>query len=218
MSPQYGELRPTSGWDRFTSLGYPCKFRPVSRLGSITARHIVVGVSQTLRRWTEGATYIRQGDHHVGHWPTFLVRVTLLQITSLNARNAGWNRDLANSITVNILEVLISVLVHRCTKKYCRYYFGFERPSEMCQSRKDNSFNKIMNSHNLLIYFCCINWYTLLPKLIMSALWNRTGWDFFALWFLSSFFLFFIPRLISAAADWMSTILLHMHFVALVRM
>ena len=30
-----------------------------------------VGVSQTLRRGTEGATYIRQGDHHVGHWPTF---------------------------------------------------------------------------------------------------------------------------------------------------
>jgi len=32
---------------------------------------IVVGVSQTVRRWTEGATYIRQGGHHVGHWPTF---------------------------------------------------------------------------------------------------------------------------------------------------
>jgi len=31
----------------------------------------VLGVSQTLRRWTEGATYIRQGDHHVGHRPTF---------------------------------------------------------------------------------------------------------------------------------------------------
>jgi len=31
----------------------------------------VVGVSQTLRRWTEGATCIRQGDHQVGHWPTF---------------------------------------------------------------------------------------------------------------------------------------------------
>ena len=29
--------------------------------------------SQTLWRWTEGATYIRQGGHHVGHWPTFLV-------------------------------------------------------------------------------------------------------------------------------------------------
>jgi len=34
---------------------------------------LVVGVSQTLRRWTEGATYIRQGGHHVRHWPTFLV-------------------------------------------------------------------------------------------------------------------------------------------------
>jgi len=31
----------------------------------------VLGVSQTLRRWREGATYIRQGGHHVGHWPTF---------------------------------------------------------------------------------------------------------------------------------------------------
>ena len=34
---------------------------------------LVVDVSQILRHWTEGATYIRQGGHHVGHWPTFLV-------------------------------------------------------------------------------------------------------------------------------------------------
>jgi len=33
----------------------------------------VVSVSQTLRRWTEGVTYVRQGDHHVGHCATFLV-------------------------------------------------------------------------------------------------------------------------------------------------
>ena len=47
--------------------------------------------------------------------------------------------------------------------------------------------------------------------LIMAALWNRTGHYIFALWFLS-FFLssFFYPRLISAATDWMSTILRHM--------
>jgi len=31
----------------------------------------VVIVSQTLRRSIEGANYVRQGDHHVGHWPTF---------------------------------------------------------------------------------------------------------------------------------------------------
>ena len=67
MSPQYGELRHTSGWDRFTSLGYPCKFQLVSSLGSITARHLVVGVSQTLRRWTEGATYIRPSRWALAH-------------------------------------------------------------------------------------------------------------------------------------------------------
>jgi len=39
MSPQYGELRPTSGWDRFVSLGHPYKFQWVSCLGSVTARH-----------------------------------------------------------------------------------------------------------------------------------------------------------------------------------
>jgi len=39
MFSQYGELRPTSGWDRSGSLGHLCKFQRVSRLGRITARH-----------------------------------------------------------------------------------------------------------------------------------------------------------------------------------
>jgi len=135
MSSQYGELRPTSGWDRFVSLAHPSKFQRVSRLGCFTAAtslngsqtnfaqclavfcvgtlyihfrrllprygilpgkiHFaskscallycqryctvhstrVVGVSQILRRWAEGATYIWQGGHHVGNWlrSTFVV-------------------------------------------------------------------------------------------------------------------------------------------------
>ena len=92
MSAQYGELRRTSGWDRLTSLGHPCNFQLVSRLGSVTARHLVVGASQTLRRWTEGATYVRQGDHHVGHWPTFLV-------FSLNWTTSLFKRDFSCSCT-----------------------------------------------------------------------------------------------------------------------
>jgi len=32
---------------------------------------LVVSVSHTLRRWTEGATYIRHRGHHVGHRSTF---------------------------------------------------------------------------------------------------------------------------------------------------
>jgi len=47
--------------------GTPSKFQRVSRLGSITAQpNFGVG--------TQGATRIRQGGHHVGHWPTFLVQ------------------------------------------------------------------------------------------------------------------------------------------------
>jgi len=48
--------------------------------------------------------------------------------------------------------------------------------------------------------------------LFMAALRSRCGHHIFALWFLSYIYLlsFFIPRLISAAADWMSTIRRHM--------
>jgi len=43
MFSQYGKLRPTSGWDLLASLGHPCKFQWVSRLGSVTARHSSIG-------------------------------------------------------------------------------------------------------------------------------------------------------------------------------
>jgi len=45
---------------------------------------------------------------------------------------------------------------------------------------------------------------------IMAALYNKAGHYIFAVWFLSFFLLSFFPCLISAAADWMSTILPHM--------
>ena len=38
MSPQYGELTPTSGWDWFGCLRHLSKFQRLSRLGSVTAR------------------------------------------------------------------------------------------------------------------------------------------------------------------------------------
>jgi len=65
MSSEYGELQPTSGCDRFVSLGHPANFNGFRVLAALLHGTVVVGVSQTLRRWTEGATYIRQGDHGV---------------------------------------------------------------------------------------------------------------------------------------------------------
>ena len=43
MSSQYGELRPTSGSDRFGSLEHPSKFQRVSRLAFVTAATSLTG-------------------------------------------------------------------------------------------------------------------------------------------------------------------------------
>jgi len=51
--------------------GTPANFNGFRVLAALLHATLVVGVSQTLQRWTEGVTYIRQGGHYVGHWPTF---------------------------------------------------------------------------------------------------------------------------------------------------
>ena len=71
MSSQYGERWPTNGSDWFTSFGTGAHFNGFCVLTALLHGTVVMGVSQALRRWTEGATYIWQGSHHVGHWPTF---------------------------------------------------------------------------------------------------------------------------------------------------
>jgi len=49
----------------------PANFNGFRMLAALLHGTLVVGIRQTLRCWTEGATYIRQGGRHVGHWPTF---------------------------------------------------------------------------------------------------------------------------------------------------
>ena len=51
--------------------GTPGNFNGFRVLVALLYGSQVVSVSQTLRRWTEGTTYVRQSDHHVEHWPTF---------------------------------------------------------------------------------------------------------------------------------------------------
>ena len=53
--------------------GTPANFNRFRVLAALLHGSQVLGISHTLRRWTEGATYIRQGSHHIEHWPTFLV-------------------------------------------------------------------------------------------------------------------------------------------------
>ena len=55
--------------------GTPVNFNGCRILAALLHVTLVVGVNQTLWRWTEGATYISQGGHHVGHWPTFQIKM-----------------------------------------------------------------------------------------------------------------------------------------------
>jgi len=48
--------------------GTPANFNRFHVLAALLHDTLVVGISETLRRWSEGATYIRQGGHRVGHW------------------------------------------------------------------------------------------------------------------------------------------------------
>jgi len=45
--------------------GTPANFNRFFILGVLLHDTLVLGVSQTLQRWTEGATYIWQGGHHI---------------------------------------------------------------------------------------------------------------------------------------------------------
>jgi len=53
--------------------GTPANFNGFHILAVLLHSTPVLGISQTLRHWTEGASYVWQGGHHAGHWPTFLV-------------------------------------------------------------------------------------------------------------------------------------------------
>jgi len=66
----FGLLAAEIGWPVW---GTPPNLNGLRILAALLHSSKVVSVSQTLRRWTEVAPYVQQGDHHVGHWPTFLV-------------------------------------------------------------------------------------------------------------------------------------------------
>ena len=76
MSPQYGQLRPTSGWDHFLSLGYPVNFNGFRVLAALLHGNPVVGV-RNFAALNRGRHLYSAGGYHVGYWPTFLVCIVL---------------------------------------------------------------------------------------------------------------------------------------------
>jgi len=90
--------------------GTPANFNGFRVWAALLHGIIVVGVSQTLRRWTKSATYIRQGGHHVGHWPTFLV-------FNLFIPSFG---NMPTDQTGQRISRLMTQTTRKCSQRHCR--------------------------------------------------------------------------------------------------
>jgi len=111
MSLQYGELRPTSGWDRFVSLGHPCKFQQVSRLGSVTARHSSIGHQPNLAALNrERHLYLagRPLRWALAHISSILC-ISVTQKFSFGTSSLGWSQKKGRKTVVVVVVVCISV-------------------------------------------------------------------------------------------------------------
>ena len=92
MSPQYGELLLTSGWDRFVSLRHPCKFQRVSRLGRVTARHCSSGRQPNFAALSRGRYLYSEGRPsrwELAHISSYYY-ITVVIIITLSVR---WERE-----------------------------------------------------------------------------------------------------------------------------
>jgi len=104
MSPQYGELCPTSGWDRFVSLGHPCKFQRVSCLGSVTARHSSSG------RQSNFAALNRACHLYSAGWPSRAL-----------AHISSYFFSLHNYFSFIIVSVYVTFIFHLIITKFALY-------------------------------------------------------------------------------------------------
>ena len=56
---------------RWQVWGTPANFNGFRVFGRVTARHCSSTPQPNFAAFNRGTTYIRQGGHHVGNWPTF---------------------------------------------------------------------------------------------------------------------------------------------------
>jgi len=161
---------------------------------------LVVDVSQTLQRWTEGATYIRQGDHHVGHWPTFLVNVHFVELCMFLPVSPGvqtvvcwtWCPSITPSASRTFYKTsptLTSTICRRSLNPAWSVlvtisFSGLVLLDMLWQLLIDVLFQ----THSLVpvseVMTACAG------SIVMVTLCNRADHYIFALWFLSFFFFF----------------------------
>jgi len=103
MALQYGELPPTSGWDRFVILRHPSKFQRVSLPGSVTLRHSSSGRQanfaprhQNKKVWCKSFSFI--AERRMQCYPANALKLT-----------SDWARDW--QLTQYLLSVVLKMSV-----------------------------------------------------------------------------------------------------------
>jgi len=84
-SSEYGELRPTSGWDLLASLGHPYKFQRVLRLGSVTAWHSSSGRQPNFAALNRGRHLYLAGRPSRWALAHILVTVNIVNIITVSS-------------------------------------------------------------------------------------------------------------------------------------
>jgi len=151
--------------------GTPANFNGFRVLTALLHGSLVVSVSQTLRRWTEGSTYIRQGGYHVEHWPTFLVSVVL----QARALRIGTFKDRPSGSCYPCPQLPLS--------RPTFFDFSVEFGHVLCRKEHCCVVHALPDVPDLAVILHT----TKISCLLMAALWNRAGDYIFTLWFLSSF-------------------------------
>jgi len=114
MSPQYGELRPTSGWDRSGSLGLPCKFQRVSRLCSVTAQHCSSGRQPNFVALNIGRQLYSAGRPSrwaLAHISSFSY-CTAVVYSNNNYSNNKWKVRVADTVTMCTYQLAFLSSLH----------------------------------------------------------------------------------------------------------
>jgi len=98
MSLQYGELWPTSGCDRFISLGHPSKFQRVSRLGINPARHSSNGHQPYFAALNRGCHLYSAG--RPSRWALAHISSSFFSSPNLSGRRLDVYHTLAHSVAL----------------------------------------------------------------------------------------------------------------------
>ena len=230
MSLQCGKLRPTNGWDRLVSLATN-KFQRLSRLGFVTAPTSLNGGQPNFARclavfWA-GTLYI----HFWGLLPPsgILPRQKFTLHPSLACSYIGSVTARHSSITlrhgiftwqgghpvrhwaVELFSLLLKSSLWRYCERWCCDICVFEVP----YPTMDLHLISLLAGHQGRIWRTVVDmcevWQSNIKKRNVTYLWPPSIADADIIFSSCGFFLLLssssFPRLISAVADWMSTIL-----------